>query len=1483
MKSFFTKIGALLLCGVMFTVVGCHDYGEDIDNLNEKIENDLSTSVGDLEKELTDEIASLRKEVEDNYVTQAALKAAQDELSTVKTNAADLATAVETLENALKDANANIAGNEEAIKEAKEDADAKIKAINESIETIKATVGNNNAAIAALGIRTSTLETSVATINELINSLDETYATDAELAAVKGELELSISGLASRVSDLETGLATANETIKANTEKIGTLIADLDKAEEAIKALEDGVAKNEAAIEAHKKLIDARVETLEGSAAELKKAIDDEVADREAAVAGLQKLIDDLDATYATDADITGLQSQINTINGEIKSLKEKDDAIDGQIEALKEKLSNEYATIEALGEVKTALATAQTNITKLTTDLANLTTRVNDLANEVAGLIQNIAFVPEYEDGLATAVTLEISDASVGVGNISATTLTGVFEVTPASQADAILALWKAEETKNEVSVIVQPVQTRAAAPITVNGVSLELSAVEGQEGRLAVTAYVPMIEDYTTYKFAFAVGTKATSDYVGIYKKAGLKYSYDLVKDFDEAAGTATPVEDVVAYSHKWTQPADSDYDKEYKVAMLLDGKYYDPETVALKYGMAEDALTPELTVTDLDGASFIKLENGAIVNVADAPGMYNYIGQTNSFKARYNLFGSEVLTHVYEYTITGVRFEDNTYYIDEADDLFWVADNEATVASQGADLFFNTDVDIKTDLARYNNVSTWKPVDNWNPIDLEQAIVDGNGKTVSNFAVEADANYAGLFGYIKGGTVKNITVADATVKAPAFVGAVIGGMDGTEEMTNCHAQNVTVTAYVDGGDCGNHAGAVAGYLNSDKDGITFDNITATGSRVYAYRDVAGLVGTADVKEIRNSRLATTVVFLDRRPAYGEVKDKNHNFLVGRVLEGANEVATTTTVDKASEWAAPVMNDGVLADNTESRLYEIHAYGAWLNVTNETQVLEVFNSNGLGFFSSKATEYGSEAKKAVRFTSDIDMSSVARGDDAAFYAFKPINNWVGEVPVAIDFDGCNRTIENLTINTPDAKNVAIFGHYCGDIKNVVVDNADFTGLGRVAGIAAQHWGKIEGCTVKNSTFVAKPADNDDGDKVGAIVAQQQDNTDAYILGCKVENVDIYGFRNLGAFAGHSEVTEFSNNTAKDVNIYIDQVTMPYGDYVPFATEHDFVGRNDNGVAIADEDTSNDIKVYNYEYTADEISDQQDFMTLREADKTLVTEVATVEALNLFAADHRNAAKFWTTFAGTEINNNVRLSGDSYELTGLWKPVGSAFADCYLGTFNGNNKPITGLHVNTLEAAGFFGCVLGSVKNMNIIEPEIYSSHWGAAVVAVLYGEVDGCTVTGGQVVVAPNNEDGEWDNGDKAGAIAGYVAANGGGLDRVTNNTADGVTIKAFRSLGAIVGCMDNLDDDKDAFAGNVAKNCEVIVDRVTGVTDENRVNIGLVMGRFNDEDAADLETVKNGCTVDNVKLYKVTTTGTQALATSPKVGNNGVEVLN
>jgi hypothetical protein len=124
---------------------------------------------------------------------------------------------------------------------------------------------------------------------------------------------------------------------------------------------------------------------------------------------------------------------------------------------------------------------------------LTSIEENLDAINDKLAAMVQNITFVPEYTDGLATAVRL------VGPKNnstLTATTLTAVFEVTPASAASVI--------AKNGC-VAVEPLKTRAEI---LRGERLAVEVIDEAAGRVKVTAFVPnMTDEYDTYAFTLNI----------------------------------------------------------------------------------------------------------------------------------------------------------------------------------------------------------------------------------------------------------------------------------------------------------------------------------------------------------------------------------------------------------------------------------------------------------------------------------------------------------------------------------------------------------------------------------------------------------------------------------------------------------------------------------------------------------------------------------------------------------------------------------------------------------------------------------------------------------------------------------------------------------------------------------------------------------------------------------------------------------------
>ena len=118
------------------------------------------------------------------------------------------------------------------------------------------------------------------------------------------------------------------------------------------------------------------------------------------------------------------------------------------------------------------------------------------------------------------------------------------------------------------------------------------------------------------------------------------------------------------------------------------------------------------------------------------------------------------------------------------------------------------------------------------------------DGCGHTVSGIRIyiSTTSSHQGLFGYVSGGTVKNLTVADTRISGYEYCGGVVGRNNGTVE--NCHA-TATVAVYASRTSADYHGGIV-GQNNS---GCLVDGCTSSATvnyNDYTFSDYyGGVVG--------------------------------------------------------------------------------------------------------------------------------------------------------------------------------------------------------------------------------------------------------------------------------------------------------------------------------------------------------------------------------------------------------------------------------------------------------------------------------------------------------------------------------------------------------------------------------------------------------------------------------------------------------------
>ena len=126
----------------------------------------------------------------------------------------------------------------------------------------------------------------------------------------------------------------------------------------------------------------------------------------------------------------------------------------------------------------------------------------------------------------------------------------------------------------------------------------------------------------------------------------------------------------------------------------------------------------------------------------------------------------------------------------------------------------------------------------------------IFDGQGYTISNFKIDATNRtyYAGLFNQVaqysgENTVIKNLTVADATIKGTSQVGAIAGGMNGNTVVENCKVINCdlyatkkvgSVVGYTAGGTVKDCYAENCNVLYSEKEGGEILGYENTGSTV-------------------------------------------------------------------------------------------------------------------------------------------------------------------------------------------------------------------------------------------------------------------------------------------------------------------------------------------------------------------------------------------------------------------------------------------------------------------------------------------------------------------------------------------------------------------------------------------------------------------------------------------------------------------------
>ena len=262
-----------------------------------------------------------------------------------------------------------------------------------------------------------------------------------------------------------------------------------------------------------------------------------------------------------------------------------------------------------------------------------------------------------------------------------------------------------------------------------------------------------------------------------------------------------------------------------------------------------------------------------------------------------------------------MTGSGTETDPYQISTADQLKLFRDIVNGTGDQaqnrGAYAVLTANIDL--------NNEPWTPIGNYtegNQIYYEGTF-DGGGHTISGLNVTGKFRCASLFGAVKGGTIKNLTVAGnvshnySSTGLDCHVGGIVGSALDAATIENC-SNNCSVT-----GGSGDFIGGIAGSNINNARIIDCYNVgTITGTIM----ETGGVTGF-NMGTISNCYNVGTIKMLHNSNAVGEIVGnnvgtvKNCYYLAGTNLNAVGQSNNGSITKTESKTAANFANDTVLA----------------------------------------------------------------------------------------------------------------------------------------------------------------------------------------------------------------------------------------------------------------------------------------------------------------------------------------------------------------------------------------------------------------------------------------------------------------------------------------------------------------------------------------------------------------------------------------
>ena len=174
------------------------------------------------------------------------------------------------------------------------------------------------------------------------------------------------------------------------------------------------------------------------------------------------------------------------------------------------------------------------------------------------------------------------------------------------------------------------------------------------------------------------------------------------------------------------------------------------------------------------------------------------------------------------------------DGYYQLSSPDAMLWFSNQVSALGNTGINGKLTADIDMSG--------VTWTPIGKSTSGYQYTGQFDGGGHTITGLTVSG-TSYRGLFGYINGGTVKDLTLEEVAISVTSqYVGGIAGYVTGTA-IENCHVVSGTMYSSYSStaaGACANIGGLVGAMFNSSKISDCTNNATITGQTY-----IGGVVG--------------------------------------------------------------------------------------------------------------------------------------------------------------------------------------------------------------------------------------------------------------------------------------------------------------------------------------------------------------------------------------------------------------------------------------------------------------------------------------------------------------------------------------------------------------------------------------------------------------------------------------------------------------